>query len=179
MGFLNRCRFHGYVYTRAQVFHVRLFPTALCNKGHPIKSVLTLYLIQWSYSTLAMHLISLSKRKKMQPWFNFSWYLFLTRTVMLLSNVPENKSAADLIKGRGVFLPSPPSAAVKRGPGRSATFGSDGGASTVSSRSWHPGCPVHARTIPHLKTCDAVLIYDASQPLKFNFSLRRAPLIAP
>lgn len=98
---------------------------------------------------------------------------------MLLSHVPENKSAADLIKGRGVFLPSRPSAAVKRGPAQSATFGSDGGASTVSSRSWRPGCPVHARTIPHLKTCDAVLIYDASQPLKFNFSLRRAPLIAP
>lgn len=79
-------------------------------------------------------------------------FLFLPRTLMLLpnvpANVPESISAADLIKGCGVFLPSPPSAAVKRGPAQSATLGSDGGASTVSSRSWRPGCPVHARTIP-------------------------------
>lgn len=135
-----------------------------------------------STSISTMHLISLSKRKKMST-LTLLLLMFCHEQPCCFQNVPENKSAADLMRRtERVFLPSSPSSAVKRGPAQSGTFGSDdggGGASTLSSCSRRPGRPVHSRTIPHLKTCDAVLIYDASQPLKFNFNLRRAPLIAP
>lgn len=52
---------------------------------------------QWSFSTSALHLRSLTKRRKKKGPLIFAPDV-LPRAAMLLSNVPENKSAADLIK---------------------------------------------------------------------------------
>lgn len=86
---------HACCYTWTQVFDVCLFQTSPSEKKHPIKSLSIFHLI----NDLLPHRHYIwdhwQKEKKMATLI---FPDVLPRAAMLLSNVPENKSAADLIK---------------------------------------------------------------------------------
>lgn len=99
---------HVSVDTCTQVFNA----TVLCQKDHPIKPALTFHLttnLIPPWQCLCCHF-----QKEKKGHLDLIPCDVLPTTVTLPSNVPENKSATDSIKRRGVFLPTPSSAARKK-----------------------------------------------------------------